>query len=105
MDLSSISILELKSLLDQIPAEIKRREKQEKNRIRIELEALAAKSGYTLDELIGDASEKVRKVTKPVAVKYRHPQDTSLVWTGRGRQPKWVVEFTTAGGVLENLAV
>ena len=105
MDLSSISILELKSLLDQIPAEIKRREKQVKNRIRIELEALAAKSGYTLDELLGDASEKVRKVTKPVAVKYRHPQDTSLVWSGRGRQPKWVVEFITAGGVLENLAV
>lgn len=105
MDLSSLSTLELKSLLDQIPAEIKRREKQEKSRIRNELEELAAKSGYTLDELLGEASEKVRKVTKPVAVKYRHPQDTSLVWTGRGRQPKWVVEFIASGGALENLAV
>lgn len=105
MDISTLSVTELKSLLDQIPAEIKRREKQEKDRIRQELEALAAKSGYTLDELLGEAREKVRKVTQPVAVKYRHPLDTTLTWTGRGRQPKWVVAFLNAGGTQEQLAV
>lgn len=105
MDLTTLSVAELKTLLDQIPAEIKRREKQEKNRIRQELEALAEKSGYTLDQLFGDASENVRKVSKPVAVKYRHPQDASSVWTGRGRQPKWVVEFLAEGGTIEQLLV
>lgn len=78
---------------------------KEKDRIRQELEALAAKSGYTLDELLGEAREKVRKVTQPVAVKYRHPLDTTLTWTGRGRQPKWVVAFLNAGGTQEQLAV
>ncbi|MBT9521302.1 MAG: H-NS histone family protein [Dechloromonas sp.] len=105
MDISQLSIAQLKELLDQIPAEIKRREKQEKTRIRQELEALAAKSGYTLDELLGEASEKVRKASKPVAVKYRHPKDLSLGWSGRGRQPKWVVEFLSADGALDQLAV
>lgn len=105
MDLSTLTILELKSLLDKIPAEIKRREKEEKTRIRKELEALAAKSGYSLDELLGEAAENVRKVVKPVAVKYRHPQNADLNWTGRGRQPKWVVEFLGAGGTLEQLSV
>jgi len=49
MDISNLSVSELKSLLEKIPAEINRREKQEKARIRQELEALAAKSGYSLD--------------------------------------------------------
>lgn len=105
MDLSAISIPELKELLQQIPAEIKRREKQEKTRIRQELEALAAKNGYTLDELLGEAGEQARKVSKPVAVKYRHPKDAALGWTGRGRQPKWVVEFLADGGTLAQLAI
>ena len=104
MDISNLSVSELKSVLEKIPAEINRREKQEKARIRQELEALAAKSGYSLDELLNEASEKVRKVVKVVPVKYRHPQDSSLAWTGRGRQPKWVVEFLAAGGALGQLA-
>ncbi|MDX9944227.1 MAG: H-NS family nucleoid-associated regulatory protein [Azonexus sp.] len=28
-----------------------------------------------------------------------------LVWTGRGRQPKWVAEFLSAGGTIEQLAI
>jgi len=105
MDLSALSISELKSFLKKIPAEIQRREKQEKTRIRQELEALAAKSGYTLDDLLGVASEKVCKVSKPVAVKYRHPQVAALSWTGRGRQPKWVAEFLAGGGSIAQLAI
>lgn len=104
MDISTLTVAELKSLLAKIPAEISRREKDEKARVRKELEELVAKSGYSLEELMGEAAEKVAKVKKPVAIKYRHPQDSSLNWTGRGRQPKWVVEFL-ANGILEQLAV
>lgn len=105
MDLSTLSTSELKKLLDQIPAELNRREKSEKNRVRQELEALAAKNGYSLDDLLGEASEKVRKPRKTVAAKYRHPKDASLTWAGRGRQPKWVTEFLAAGGTVEQLAI
>lgn len=105
MDISTLSVEELKSLLEKIPGEIKRREKEEKTRIRKELEALAAKSGYSLDELLGEAVEKVAKVKKPVAIKFRHPQDTSLTWSGRGKRPRWTVEFLENGGTLEQLAV
>ena len=103
MDLSTLTISELKSLLDKIPAEIKARENAEKARIRKELEDLAAKSGYSLDELLGEAAEKVAKVKRPVAVKYRTPDGQE--WTGRGRQPKFIVEFLANGGTLEQLAV
>lgn len=104
MDLTTLSITELKLLLDDIPREIKNREKEEKARIRKELEALAAKSGYSLDELLGEASEKVRKVVKPVAVKFRSA-DGSQTWSGRGRTPKWLVEAISQGATLESFAV
>ena len=106
MDISTISLADLKVLLEKIPAEIKRREKEEKARIRNELEVLAAKSGYSLDELLSEASEKVGKVKRVVAIKYRHSADPSLCWTGRGRQPKWVAEYLMANaGSLEQLAI
>lgn len=103
MELSKLSLAELKNLLSIIPAEIKRREKDEKAQTLKDLAALAAERGFSLEELIGTAVEK--KERSPVAVKYRHPQNADLAWTGRGRQPKWVAEFIGAGGGLEQLAV
>ena len=105
MDLTALSVAELNKLLADIPKEIARREKGEKARIRKELEALAAKSGYSLEELLADGGEKAKRVGKPVAAKYRHPDDESLTWSGRGRQPKWVAEFLANGGQIETLVV
>jgi DNA-binding protein H-NS len=105
INLSELSVPELKALLNEIPKEIQRREKDEKVRVRKELEALAAKHGFSLDELLGQATNKVPKASKPVATKYRHPTDMSLAWSGRGRQPRWVVEFLAQGGTLDQLAV
>jgi len=42
------------------------------------------------------------KTKKPVAIKYRHNENT---WTGRGMKPKWVVKFVEDGGKLEDLLV
>ena len=105
MDLTTLSVTELNQLLSDIPKEITRREKGEKARIRKELEALAAKSGYSLEELLADGGEKVKRVGKPVASKYRHPEEHSLTWSGRGRQPKWVAEFLANGGKIESLVI
>jgi hypothetical protein len=38
-------------------------------------------------------------------VKYRHPQNPDLVWSGRGRQPKWIEHWLSEGGSLDALAV
>jgi DNA-binding protein H-NS len=103
MDISTLSVEELNSLLEKLPAEIKRREADEKKRIRKEVEELIANSGYSLNDLLGDAAEKVAKVKKPVRVKYRTPDGGE--WTGRGRKPKFIVEFIAQGGTLEQLAV
>jgi len=102
MDLANIALAELKSLLAQIPKEIERREKEEKNKARKEIEAFAAERGFALSDLLGEAPAKKERV--PVAVKYKHPTDATLVWTGRGRQPKWIVAFLANGGTFDQLA-
>lgn len=104
-DISTISTADLRLILEKIPAELKRREVEDKKRLRKELEELAAKSGYTLDQLLGEAAEKVAKVRKPVEIKYRHPDDPTLVSSGRGKPKKWITEFLANGGTLEQLAV
>ena len=105
MDLAEFSIAELNLLLVDIPKEISKREKGEKARIRKELEAFAAAQGYSLEELLGDAGATAKRAGKPVATKYRHPDEPSLTWSGRGRQPKWISEFLAKGGKIESLAI
>jgi DNA-binding protein H-NS len=105
MNLTQLSTAELKSLFADIPAELKRRERTEKARIRKELEALAAQAGYSLDELLDESHTTTRKPRGSVAPKYRHPSDAALQWTGRGRQPRWVSEYLSHGGTIEQLAI
>ncbi len=49
MDLSNLSVSQLRDLLQQIPAEIKRREAQEKVSVRNELRAFAKARGYAIE--------------------------------------------------------
>jgi len=103
MELSNLTLVELKSLLNEIPTEIKRREKDEKAKALKDLEALATERGFTLAELVGAATEK--KIRAPIAAKYRNPKDSSVTWSGRGIKPKWVTAFIAAGGTLDQLAI
>lgn len=108
MDLSTLTVPQLRDLLQLIPQEIKRREAQEKADILNEVRAFAKARGYAIEDLLGkDAKIKapVAAGTGKVKVKYRHPQNVGLEWTGRGRKPKWVEAWVAEGGSLDNLLV
>lgn len=104
MDLSSLTVAQLRDLQQQIPVELKRREVQEKANILNEVRAFAKARGFALEELVGK-EVKIKASAGKVKVKYRHPENASLEWTGRGRQPKWVTEWQAKGGSLESLTV
>ena len=108
MDLSTLSVAELREMQQLIPAEIKKREAAEKAEILNEVRAFAKARGYAIEDLLVNKEPKIAKVGAPsgkVKVKYRHPNDESLEWTGRGRTPKWVQSWTENGGTLEALLV
>lgn len=108
MDLSALSLTELSDLQEQIKQEFKKRQKQEVVRAREQIIAIAQSVGVPLDELLGAGAGggKVKtKTRKPVAVRYRHPDNSSLQWTGRGRQPQWVKDWLASGKSLDALGV
>ncbi|WP_306602410.1 H-NS histone family protein [Azonexus sp.] len=105
MDLSSLSLIELRDLQQQIPAELKRREIVEKANVLSEMRALAKARGFSIEDFLGkEVKDKVSTGVK-VRVKYRHPQNAELEWTGRGRKPKWVEAWLAAGSSLDALLV
>jgi DNA-binding protein H-NS len=105
MELSTLSVSQLRELQQQIPAELKRREAQEKVTILNEVRAFAKARGYAIEDLLGK-EVKVKVATgNKVKVKYRHPENAGLEWTGRGRKPKWVDAWLATGGSLDNLLV
>ena len=105
MDLSSLSVAQLRDLQQQIPAEIKRREAQEKLNVLNELRAFAKTRGYAIEDLLGKEAKVKTAAGNKVKVKYRHPENVDLEWTGRGRKPKWVEAWVANGGTIDNLLV
>lgn len=107
MDLSALSLVELRDLQQQIPAELKRRESAEKANVLNEVRAFAKARGFAIEDLLG--KEAKVKITGggggKVKVKYRHPQNAELEWTGRGRKPKWVEAWLADGASMDELLV
>ncbi|MFL6675629.1 MAG: H-NS family nucleoid-associated regulatory protein [Massilia sp.] len=103
MDLSNMSVGDLRNLQDQIKQEMKKREQQEVQKAREQIQAIAQRVGVPLKDLIAAGSRGAK--TGSVAVRYRHPDNSSQQWTGRGRQPKWVKEWVEGGKSLDKLRV
>lgn len=106
IDLSNFSSTELRELQTQVVEQIKTREKDEIANVQKQILALAQSVGMSVEEIMDSKGSKTKKATKTVAVRYRHPEQPELQWTGRGRQPRWIVEYLQqADKTLESLLV
>lgn len=108
MDLSNLSLGDLRNLQEQIKQEMKKREVQEVQKAREQIMAIAQSVGVPLKDLIsasGRGGKSSGGNTGSVAVRYRNPDNASQQWTGRGRQPKWVKEWVEGGKSLDKLRV
>lgn len=72
--------------------------------LRADVEAMLAKEGYTIADLFDAKGKKSASRVKGPA-KYRHPENASLTWSGRGRQPQWYKAHIEGGGKAEDLAI
>ena len=106
MDLSTLSLKELHSLQEQIMQEIGQREKEEIAKAREQILAIAHSVGIPLKDFLDNPKATKSVVVKnKVAIRYRHPSEQSLQWTGRGRKPNWVNEWIKSGKSLDSLLI
>lgn len=96
--------------LDEIQQQIESLQKQKEYLLSKEraaaIESINAKIralGITAKDLdFTGAGRKTFGLKPALPVKYKKGDET---WSGRGRAPKWVAEFTAKGGKLEELLV
>lgn len=100
--LEHLTLDDLKKLQKDVAKAIATFEARKRKEARAKVEAVAQELGYSLEEL---TDGKVRKAKSVVAAKYRHPEDLSLTWSGRGRQPAWFKAALANGSSLEELEV
>ena len=102
IDLSKLSIEELETLAKDIQTEVVTRREAERERVLAQMRELAAGLGLTLEEVV--RLERGKGITA-VLPRYRHPDDPSLTWSGRGKRPAWLTEALAAGRSLDDFAV
>jgi len=102
MELSTMTMVQLRNLHNSVAQELKQRERKDVNQARDQILAIAQQAGIPLRQLILDESQPR---TGKVAVRYRNPDNASEQWTGRGRQPLWVRHWMEAGKAIELLRV
>lgn len=109
-ELNKLSLDELLSLQHRAAAEVTARQSADKEKAKQEILALASKYGIEV-KFGGSASSaalksgKAAKKSGTVAAKYRHPDNSALTWTGRGRSPIWVAEWKTKHSSLAGITI
>ncbi|MBL4898065.1 MAG: H-NS histone family protein [Colwellia sp.] len=102
IDLDSFSLEELKQLQKNLTKSITSFEARKLKEARVKVTAAAQELGYSLEDLVGG---KVKDRKPAVAPKYRHPENSSLTWGGRGRQPIWFKDALANGASPDDLAI
>jgi DNA-binding protein H-NS len=102
-NIDKMSYAELLELRDHVQEGIAQRRTEEQAALREKMEELAAEAGFDLDDIV--AKRKVGGKRGKVAPKYRNPKDATQTWTGRGRQPLWLVAELKRGKKLEDFAI
>ena len=102
VNVDKMSLKELVDLENKVKKAIAVARERERAEAKMELAALAERRGFSVNELYGGA--RGTKGSK-VAVKYRNKDNPSDTWTGRGRQPKWLVALLKKGRKLEEFSV
>ncbi|MFK7753164.1 MAG: H-NS family nucleoid-associated regulatory protein [Sedimentitalea sp.] len=104
IDLDDLSYADLKALEKKVAKTIKGFKARKLKEARAAVAAKAKEMGYSLEELLGEATAKDAKKAQAVA-KYQHPENPALTWSGRGRQPVWFKEAIAAGTSPDDLDI
>lgn len=89
------SLKDLNDLKLRVEKAIQERQDSERTELRDKFKAMAEEAGFALGEIVGGAKGGRGKAGG--VVKFVHPDNPGLTWSGRGRMPKWLSEQVKAG--------
>ncbi len=104
MNIADYNSQELRDLRKDIDRELKKRRKYEVKEAQKALKSVADQYGFSLTELVAATAGAKLGGAKGTA-RFRHPEDASKTWSGRGRKPGWVKEWEAANRSLEDLRI
>ncbi|MCE3602759.1 H-NS histone family protein [Massilia sp. P8910] len=96
------SVNELEEVRTKLERHISTRRVVQHNEAMAQMHKIASSVGMSLADIVG---AKVPKIVNKVAVKYRHPVDPTLEWSGRGRRKQWVSDWIAGGRLLSEIEV
>ena len=100
MDLSRLSLDDLKALKKDVEKAIAEFQKRKRNEAMKEIQAVAKKHGLSVDDIMGGKGKKAK-----APAKYANPGNPSETWSGRGRQPAWFKAAISAGKKPQSLEI
>lgn len=105
-DISKLSVEELKRLQVEAEALIVSKKDQAIEDAYDQIVAIADGLGFSIEELLELGEQKRKKTTrKAVEPRYRNKNNPEQTWTGRGKQPRWLVAELEKGAKLEDFLI
>lgn len=105
-DISNLSVEELKRLQIEAEALIASKKDQAVEDAYQQILEIADKVGLTIEQILEFGATKRKKSTrKSVEPRYRSKKNPSEIWTGRGKQPRWLVAELESGAKLEDFLI
>jgi DNA-binding protein H-NS len=118
MELATLSLTELRRLQTKVETEIRRRSDSARRDLLKKMQKMAADEGLSLKDILAGAPapEEKRaagrrkpkaavKRNAPLPFKYRHPENPAIGWSGRGRKPRWVIDWIGQNKPIQDLEV
>jgi DNA-binding protein H-NS len=97
-----LSEKELQAVIDGAAEVLKTKQQNKRKEVIAKIKELAASIDVSVE--IQEGNKSSRKGIK-VPIKYRHPDDPSKVWTGRGVTPKWMQALLKKGNSKEDFTI
>jgi DNA-binding protein H-NS len=105
VNVDKMTLKELRDLESKVAAAILRVQEQDRADLKNKIDDLAKRHGVSVSELYGMSKGRGAGRGGKVAVKYMNPDNRSETWTGRGRQPRWLVAKLNKGAKIADFAL
>jgi len=97
--IAQLPLEEIQALIEKLEDEKRRRREEVKQKIR----RLAALVGLEVSFSVKE--ERMPRPSRKAPPKYRHPEDPTIMWSGRGQMPRWLRELVDQGRDLEEFRI